>query len=224
VKRKLLLPAVAVLAIALVIGGALVVTQFTGRLSPAVVGVHGSDGSPGQSTSSSSWSSSSVLAVTAPAPPPLRLQIPKLQVDALVEAVGIDGEGRMATPSQPDHVAWFMPSAAPGDAGTAVMAGHLDWTTGPAVFWHLSSLQPGDEIRVVRPNGSRVRFLVDSIKQYAFDSDPPELFAHTGAPGVALVTCAGAWDLQRHTYLQRLAVHATLAPTAPITTPGDEGG
>jgi hypothetical protein len=156
--------------------------------------------------------------------PAVRLLIPAIGVDAPIEKVGVDAEGRMATPSRPDHVAWFAPGAAPGDAGNAVIDGHLDWTNGPAVFWHLDQLHPGDEVVVVRADGSRLRFLVGRSAQYPFDAAPPGLFTHVGPPGVALVTCSGDWDRARSTYLTRLVVFATLAPTTPSTTPGDEGG
>lgn len=166
----------------------------------------------------------SASAVTAPSPPPTRVIIPSLQVDAAVEPVATDAQGRMATPSQPNDVAWFKPGAAPGDAGNAVFAGHLDWTSGPAVFWHLGDLKPGAEVQVARADGSRLRFVVDGVKQYAFDADPSDVFTRSGSPGIALVTCTGAWDRARQTYLQRLSVHASLLQSRPSSTPGDEAG
>jgi len=49
----------------------------------------------------------------------------------------------MAVPSVPSHVAWYSPGPAPGEPGDAVIDGHLDWTTGPAVFWNLGKLHAG---------------------------------------------------------------------------------
>ena len=141
-----------------------------------------------------------------------------------MESVGVDAQGRMAIPSRPDHVAWYRLGAAPGDAGDAVIDGHLDWTDGPAVFWHLDRLRAGDQVILIRADGSKVVFLVDGQASYPYDTSPAGLFSTEGSPSVSLVTCAGAWDYQRHTYLQRLVVHATLAPTAPQVKPGDEGG
>src|SRR5205807_8123210 len=66
---------------------------------------------------------------------PSQLVIPKISVIAPVEKVGVDRSHNMAVPSRPTHVAWYSPGPAPGEAGDAVIDGHLDWTTGKAVFW-----------------------------------------------------------------------------------------
>ena len=163
-------------------------------------------------------------ALTAPSVPPTRLAIPKLGVDAVVEAVGVAADGSMAVPSQPDHVAWYQPGVKPGDAGDALFDGHLDWWTGPAVFWHLANLRRGDQVNVVRADGSQLIFTVDSTTTYPWNARTDGLVTTTGPPSISLVTCSGTWDRQRQTYLNRLVVHATLAPIAPLQTPGDEGG
>jgi hypothetical protein len=163
-------------------------------------------------------------ALTAPAAPPTKLVIPALSVAAVVEAVGVAADGTMAVPAQADHVAWYQPGVAPGDAGNALFDGHLDWWTGPAVFWHLANLRIGDQVDVVRADGSHLAFTVDSTSTYPWNSRPDGLFTTTGPPSISLVTCSGSWDRQRQTYLSRLVVHATLAATPPQQTPGDEGG
>jgi sortase (surface protein transpeptidase) len=130
----------------------------------------------------------------------------------------------MAVPSQPDRVAWYQPGVAPGDPGDALIDGHLDWWTGPAVFWHLANLHPGDQVNVVRADGSQLTFTVDSTITYPWNARTDGLVTNTGTPSISLVTCSGTWDRQRQTYLNRLVVHATLAASAPQQTPGDEGG
>lgn len=163
-------------------------------------------------------------AIVAPAAAPARLLVPSIRVDAPVEPVGLDGQGRMATPSQASDVAWYRLGSAPGDVGDAVMAGHLDWTTGPAVFWSLGKVRRGDEITVVRADGTQARFLADSTATVPYDSSTDALFTRDGPPSLTLITCAGAWDRQRGTYLQRLVVHAALVPGVSSDKPGDEGG
>lgn len=163
-------------------------------------------------------------AIVAPAAQPTRLAVPAIGVDAPVESVGLDAQGRMATPSRAENVAWFKPGATPGDAGNAVIAGHLDWTSGPAVFYRLSRLKKGDELSVLREDGTRARFLVESSAMLPYDAATDGLFTKTGPPTLTLITCAGAWDRARATYLQRLVVRASLAPTAPTDRAGDEGG
>jgi LPXTG-site transpeptidase (sortase) family protein len=158
-----------------------------------------------------------------PAAPPVRLSIASLGVDAPVEAVGLDGEGRMATPSQPSHVAWYRPGPAPGQPGDAVIDGHLDWTDGPAVFFHLDRLRVGDEVVVLQASGGHLRFAVDSISTIPFESPLDAFFTTSGPPSLTLITCTGSWDRQRQTYLQRLVVHTSLPPAPPSEKPGDAG-
>lgn len=168
--------------------------------------------------------SATVRAIAGPPSPPTRLVIPSLSVIAAVEPVGDDAQGNMAAPSRPEQVGWYREGAMPGQAGNAVLDGHLDWTSGPAVFWHLARLSRGDQVIVVRANGTQVNFVVDSSVVFPFDARPQGLFTTAGPPSLALVTCTGPWDRQRATYLDRLVVHAVLAPPTPPEPPGDEGG
>jgi hypothetical protein len=62
---------------------------------------------------------------------------------------------------EPDQVGWYKLGPRPGDPGPAVLVGHIDDRTGPAVFYHLRQLRPGDEILVGRRDGTTSRFLVD---------------------------------------------------------------
>jgi LPXTG-site transpeptidase (sortase) family protein len=155
------------------------------------------------------------LAIVAPAAPPAHLVVPTIGVNAVVEPVGLDGQGRMSVPSSADRVAWYSPGATPGDAGNAVLAGHLDWTNGPAVFWRLGTLRKGDEVTVLRADGTRSRFVVDSTAMMPYDAATDFLYTKSGAPSLTLITCAGTWDHQRSTYLQRLVVRTSLVSSAP---------
>lgn len=157
------------------------------------------------------------------ASPPARLAIPLLGLDAVVEAVGVDPQGRMAVPSKAENVGWYHLGPSPGEAGDAVIDGHLDWSTGPAVFWHLGRVKIGDEISVTKADGHRVQFVVDGVSTVPYDSRPPGLFATSGPPSLSLITCSGSWDRQKQTYLTRLVVHASLAPPKATQTPGDAG-
>jgi LPXTG-site transpeptidase (sortase) family protein len=161
-------------------------------------------------------------AIVAPAPSPERLLVPAIGVNAPVEPLGLDSQGRMATPSRADNVGWYSPGAAPGDVGNAVIDGHLDWTTGPAVFWKLGRLRRGDEMTVTRADGSQAKFVVQSTSVMPYDASTDSLFTRAGPPSLTLITCSGTWDRQRGTYLQRLVVRASLvgAPAKPADSSG----
>ena len=51
-------------------------------------------------------------------------------------------------------------------AGPAVIAGHVDSHTGPAVFYRIRDLRPGDAIVVERRDGSRARFTIQGSEEY----------------------------------------------------------
>ena len=198
----------------------------TWRLAP--VAASRTADSPAASTPSPSATPDQALeqaqAIVAAAAPPTRLLVPSINVNAAVEQVGVDAQGRMGVPSQASNVAWYKLGSAPGDVGDAVIAGHLDWTSGPAVFWYLGRLRRGDAITVVRADGSSARFVTDSSTTVPYDSPTDRLFTRDGPPSLTLITCAGAWDRQRGTYLQRLVVHATLAATAAASPSAAGGG
>jgi LPXTG-site transpeptidase (sortase) family protein len=139
-----------------------------------------------------------------------RLQIPGIGVDASVVTLGVDADGTMQAPSTPTDVGWYDFSARPGRTGNAVFAGHVDYIHyGPAVFWRLHELQPGDEVDVVLVDGSRFAYRVTSVTAYDDATAPvAEIVGPTAAQSVTLITCTGVFDSTAHNYNQRLVVRA----------------
>jgi LPXTG-site transpeptidase (sortase) family protein len=118
----------------------------------------------------------------------------------------------MAVPSRPDRVAWYEFGARPGNPGNAVIAGHLDSKTGPAIFWRLKELKPGDDVYVSDDRGHVQTFRVASLR--SFSSSPPieVIFGQGERPLLNLITCAGPWNKQQHRYAQRLIVFSQAIP------------
>jgi len=145
--------------------------------------------------------------------PIVRLEIPAIGVDAAVEYVGRLPDGAMDVPKVPENVAWFTESALPGQevGRTAVIAGHLDSPAGPAVFYELRRLVPGDEMAVTYASGDRYVFRTVKKERYTFDSMPLDrIFGSTPERMLNLVTCDGAWDGSSANYQQRLVIYAKL--------------
>jgi sortase (surface protein transpeptidase) len=142
---------------------------------------------------------------------PVRLEIPAIGVDAAVENVGRLPNEQIDVPKLPGNVAWFHESALPGQTGkTSVVVGHLDSRTGPAVFWDLRKLVPGDELTVTYNNGARYVFTVEDKERYATDNLPRDkLLGKTPRRMLNLITCDGAWDRGVASYSQRLAVYTS---------------
>lgn len=143
----------------------------------------------------------------------VRLEIPAIGVDSKIEYVGRLPNGAMDVPKVPENVAWFTESALPGQpAGrTSVIAGHLDSPLGPAVFFDLRKLVPGDELAVTYANGDRYVFTVTKKERYVHDLVPADrIFGSTPDPVMNLITCDGAWDNGQANYQQRLVIYTKL--------------
>ncbi|TMC35614.1 MAG: class F sortase, partial [Chloroflexi bacterium] len=140
-----------------------------------------------------------------------RLVIPRIGVDALIQPVGKDRDGAMASPSSLDAVGWFNRGPAPGQSGDAVIDGHYGLPQEPAVFRKLRLLRPGDEVQVVWPDGRTVDFEVTRSEIVPASSHPPDVFSRSGPSRLSLITCFGAWDESRATYSDRLIVTAMMS-------------
>lgn len=141
---------------------------------------------------------------------PSRIRIPSIGVNASVEAVTVDSEGYMDTPKRPKDVAWYEPGPRPGEAGSAVIAGHIDWYDGKkAVFAKLNRLKPGDVIAVSDGAGGEHSFVVRKKRQYDASDDATDVFVSTdGEVRLNLVTCSGSWKKKTGQYSRRLVIFA----------------
>ncbi|MFD9689111.1 class F sortase [Kitasatospora sp. NPDC059088] len=126
--------------------------------------------------------------------PPNRLLIPSIGVDAPVTDLGLNSDGTVQVPSadHADQVGWYRNGPAPGEAGPAVLIGHLDTKNGPAVFKRLPELHVGDRIGIRRADGRTVDFTVRSLLQAAKDRFPTDaVYGDTPGPALRLITCGG---------------------------------
>ena len=141
---------------------------------------------------------------------PTELVIPRIGVDAKIEARGLDANRNLDTPGDFRDVAWYRLGPTPGLPGNALINGHVNWWTGSAVFTRLSQLRAGDEVVVIRGDGSRVVFKVTTRTVVAAGARIPSLFAPSPVATLTLITCTGVWDTARGTDTQRLLVGAVL--------------
>lgn len=145
-------------------------------------------------------------------PAPVRLMIPKLDVTADVDLVGVHSDGWVEIPEDVARVGWYKFGAAPGAAkGSAVIVGHRDgFDVGAGALYRLSELSPGEIVKVEREDGSVLTYVVTSreaIDKEALPSD--QLFSEEGDPRLTLISCIGYFDRDRGGYLQNIVVTAT---------------
>lgn len=144
-------------------------------------------------------------------PAPVTISIPAIGVDALVEIRGKTPEGDMEAPHAWENVSWYAPGPAPGERGRAAFAGHLDSTTGPAVFWRMEALAPGDVILVQDAAETFRRFRVTRLEAYdALTAPLQDIFQGGDARELILITCDGQWNDATGNYDRRLVVYASL--------------
>jgi sortase (surface protein transpeptidase) len=125
---------------------------------------------------------------------PLLLRIPALNVEAAFVKLTVDRRGTLIPPADPARPGWYTGSAAPGELGPAVVAGHVDSKDGPAVFYRLSTLRAGAAIHVVRADGRVVRFRVVDVRRYAKADFPTQrVYGATPDRTLWLVTCGGPY-------------------------------
>ncbi|KOV66793.1 sortase [Streptomyces sp. NRRL WC-3618] len=144
---------------------------------------------------------------------PTRLRIPAIGVDAPFVPLAIGTSGRLDPPPADDVnlVGWQASGVSPGEAGTAIIAGHVDTATAPAVFAGLSQLAKGTRFSVNRSDGRTAVFVVDSVETFAKDDFPDQrVYADTPQAQVRLITCAGVYDHTVKDYKDNLVVFAHL--------------
>jgi hypothetical protein len=150
-----------------------------------------------------------------PPSPPVRLEIPAIGVSSPLVRLGLNRDGTMQVPGNFQLAGWFTGGPQPGQLGPAVVAGHVDSRTGPAVFYRLSQLRPGDRIRVVRADRQAVEFQVESLASYPKQALPGEqVYGASTAPSLRLITCAGDFDRARRSYRDNLVVSAQVVGDA----------
>lgn len=146
---------------------------------------------------------------------PLTLDIPGLELRAPVVARGLDERGAPEPPplERAGEVGWYADGVAPGAAGTALMVGHVDTDTRPAVFHRLDTLKPGQEIRVARADGTVAEFTVEDVRvldRDGFDASQAYGPRHEGRAELRLITCGGTYDRTSGAYSANVVVSAYL--------------
>ncbi|MCF2126367.1 class F sortase [Strepomyces sp. STD 3.1] len=143
---------------------------------------------------------------------PAKVDIPAIGVSSALEDLGLDGDGVMETPRDPDLAGWYTPGPAPGQRGPAVIAGHVTWNGDRSVFYRLAELTAGDMVTVDREDGTTATFTVDRVEQYPKDEFPTvDVYRDLDHAGLRLITCAGDYSAADRRYADNIVVYATLS-------------
>jgi hypothetical protein len=155
---------------------------------------------------------------------PVSVDIPAIGVHSKLLHLGINSNGTMQVPplsTRAGEAAWYKYSVAPGQIGASVIEGHVDNYLGPAVFFRLGALHPGDSIDVTLADGVTAVFRVTGVRQYAKSNFPAKtVYRAAGYAALRLITCGGAFDYSTRNYLSSTVVFASLAASRPAGAGG----
>lgn len=143
---------------------------------------------------------------------PTRLRIPKLEIDTtFVPPLGLLENGEVGVPDSYTEVGWYKYSPTPGALGPAVILGHVDSYEGPAVFFYLGQLEPGDDVYIDREDGRTAHFKVESLERPKQAEFPTErVYGDIDHAGLRLITCSGTYVRGNQRYTHNLVVYAKL--------------
>jgi len=154
--------------------------------------------------------------------PPVSVAIPAIGVQSALLHLGLNPNGTIQVPdisTSADEAAWYEYAVTPGQLGTSVIEGHVDSDLGPAVFYRLGALHPGDHIDVRLADGITAVFRVTGVREYAKTEFPTTMiYGPTNYASLRLVTCGGAFDFSTGHYLSSVVVFASLISTGRSKT------
>lgn len=149
---------------------------------------------------------------------PVRVRIPALGIDTVVNPLGLAPDGTLAVPLPGPHLneaAWFKNSPTPGQLGPSIIEGHVDSESGPSVFFRLGDIKPGDKVIVKRQDGTVVTFRVNAVRDFLKTRFPTKLVygSQLHEPTLRLITCSD-FDTAIHHHVGNEVVFAHLVNVA----------
>ena len=123
---------------------------------------------------------------------PVGLIIPAINVDAVIEPVGLTSDGALGAPAGPYNAGWFSRGVTPGDNNLALV-------------------KKGDRIFIYSTKGNVTIFTVTKIASYGENASTSDIFvSHDTGVHLVIVTCAGVWSVAEKSYSERVVVSADL--------------
>jgi sortase (surface protein transpeptidase) len=194
------------LALLLVVGGATITIVALPHGEPATAAVAVPPAAPGPA----SPAEQAAAAAAAPAAP-VRIRIDAIGASAPIDPLGLNPDGTLQAPADYGRAGYYTGRPNPGAVGPAIIVAHVDSKTGPAVFYRLRDLTPGDEVTVTRADGSEVVFLVDRLERHPKDAFPTDaVYGPTPGATLRLITCSGSFDRSAGHYRDNMIAFAHL--------------
>ena len=149
------------------------------------------------------------------------LIVPSAGLKSAIVRVGRTPSGAMGSPDNPYVIGWLDSTAAPGETGNTLLAGHRDFedisgNIGTGVCWELVNTEPGDHM-LVRDNEQGIYYVytvTEAVTLDPRDRDSARYLWDTEEPVITLITCTGSFNADTHQYSHRFVVVGVLAAVA----------
>jgi sortase family protein len=145
---------------------------------------------------------------------PVSVDIPAIGVHSELLHLGLNANGSLQVPplnTSAGVAAWYKYSVTPGQIGTSVIEGHVDSYQGPAIFFRLGALKPGDTVDVKLSDGVTAIFRISGVRRYLkVDFPAKTIYGAANYAALRLITCGGAFDYTTRHYLGSTVVFASL--------------
>ncbi len=150
---------------------------------------------------------------------PVSISLPSIGITSNLLQLGLNPDHSVQVPplAKNSQAGWYDKSPTPGQLGPAVILGHVDSAEyGPAVFFKLGAMRPGDSVDVRRSDNTDAVFRVDRVVSYPKNTFPTfEVYGNTDNAALRLITCGGKFDFSTHNYLNNIVVYASLVSSHP---------
>ena len=154
----------------------------------------------------------------SPPPPPSRLQIPSIELDTGVLAVGwISTKAGTTWDVPPDAAGWLTTSTPPGRTGNAVLIGHHNIQG--KVFRYLKDVEVGDRLTITSGTQTLEYEITQRLllREFGVSQATRQENARWIGPfpdeRITLVTC---WPYWTNTHRLILIAHPITPPPAPV--------
>lgn len=209
--RTLLIAGVAAGAVALTAGLAGAAAMQTAKPTASASAAPSATAEPNQFSAGGLQDPNEPAADEPAAGVPTHVRIPKIGVDSSLEDLVLGAGGELTAPVDFDLAGWYSGGVVPGEIGPAIIAGHVDSVTKPAVFARIAELTAGDEVFVTMSGGAELTFTITGSAQSAKSTFPTdEVYRNVPRPELRLITCAGTFDRSIGHYTDNLILFASL--------------
>ena len=142
------------------------------------------------------------------------VSIPAIGVSSDIELLTLDSTGALLPPVDFNRAGWYSGGVIPGQVGPAIIAGHIDSITAPAVFANLHKMTPKMKIFVSLSDGTVLTFAADRSQVAPKTQFPSSsVYGTVPTPQLRVITCDGTFNRATGHYDDNLVVFATLVTT-----------